>query len=404
MNITTSTIPPASSDTLPSRVLLVDDEPGIVAALRRRIRGPWDVHTATSAAQGLEVLQQHACAVVVSDLHMPGMDGIEFFNQLHQQHPETIRIMLTGDVDRTAVIRAVNQGHIFRFLNKPCPAESVEVALEDGMEIHRLRQAQRQLQEQKLADAARMARVGELAGTVAGGLEQVIRLVQSNAAFAQLHATDANLSHTLRTIERMLTHGNDLTRQLTDLCGENHGANPPAGTGLRTLAEQLAPMLTRLAGPDLPVEFRCEADFDSGTLGVPVLGRILTGLVEHARTQTRGQGRLRVGFSTLEVTPGRARLHHHAGPGLYAVITVATTAGGTTRETAQTLYRALLDPGRGAGETQDMLSQIARLVSEHRGWIQVRSDVGKGTCIQVHLPKHNHPASLNRTEGHDSQA
>lgn len=403
MNITTST-QPAPPDLNLSRVLLVDDEPGIVSALRRRIRGPWNVHTATSAAEGLEVLQQHDCAIVVSDLHMPGMDGIEFFNELHQQHPDAIRIMLTGDVDRTAVIRAVNQGQIFRFLNKPCPAESVELALQDGIELHRLRQAQRQLQAQKLADAARMARVGELAGTVAGGLEQVIRLVQSNAAFAQLHASDPNLSHTLRTIERMLTHGNDLTRQLTDLCDEQPGGHPAAGTGLRTLAEQLAPLLTRLAGPQLPVEFRCDADFDSGTIGLPVLSRILTGLVENARAQTRGPGRLRVGFSTLEVTPGRARFRHDAAPGVYAVITVANSAGGTTRETAQTLYRSLLNPGQGGGEAHDVLGQVARVVAEHRGWIQLRSDVGKGTCIQVHLPKHPQPDALNPTEAHESQA
>ena len=385
-------------DTSPAHhaVLLVDDEESILSAMKRRLGRNWEVHCALSAREGIDKLTEHPCALVVSDLHMPNMDGIEFFTELHRSHPDTIRIMLTGDQDRTSLIRAINQGHVYRFLNKPCPAESVELALQDGLEIYRLQQQQRLLESQKLAAARRMAKVGELSTRVADELAQVIQLVQSNAAMAQGHASDPNLSLALRTIERAVQHGASLTRRLSALCHQRADQLP-----FRSAAERFLPLLNELAGPDLAVEFRCEASFDCSDSAAPVLGRILAGLVSHAREQSHGQGQLRVSLSAIDITRGRAKLHSGAHPGIHFLAEVSNPACGVTPETAQHLYAALLGGETTSSSNNEELQQLARLVADHRGWVQVRSDVGKGTSIRVYLPKEilvTRSATLRRHE------
>lgn len=376
--------PIAATEATPdsAAVLLVDDEESILSALKRRLARNWDVHCALSAKEAFEKLEQKPCALVVSDLHMPAMDGIEFFTQLHRTHPNTIRIMLTGDQDRSSLIRAINQGHVYRFLNKPCPAESVELALQDGLEIFRLQQEQRLLESQKLAAARRMAKVGELSTRVADELAQVIQLVQSNAAMAQAHAADPNLALALKTIERAVQHGAALTRRLTSLCVQKNDQLP-----YRSAAERFLPLLNELAGPDLAIEFRCDSSFDCDNAAAPVLGRILAGLVSHAREQSRGGGQLRVSLATVDINRSRAKLHRGARPGIHFSIEVSNPNYGVTPETAQHLYAALLGGESAGAVNADELQQLARLVSDHFGWVQVRSDVGKGTTIRVFLPR-----------------
>src|SRR5580704_4186971 len=104
-----------------SRILCVDDEPNVLLAFRRQLR-QFDIETAVGPEAGLNALQTAGpFAVVVSDLRMPVMDGVQFLARVKQQSPSSIRIMLTGQADLTSASMAVNEGSIFRFLLKPCP-------------------------------------------------------------------------------------------------------------------------------------------------------------------------------------------------------------------------------------------------------------------------------------------
>ena len=135
----------------PEPILCVDDDPNILASFERQFRKRFTIETATGAEKGLEVIAQKGpFAVVVSDLHMPGMDGIEFLNRVRSQWPQTIRIMLTGQADLSTAIAAVNQGNIFRFLVKPCTTTILGLVIEAALEQHRLQMAERQLTEQTL--------------------------------------------------------------------------------------------------------------------------------------------------------------------------------------------------------------------------------------------------------------
>jgi EAL domain-containing protein (putative c-di-GMP-specific phosphodiesterase class I)/CheY-like chemotaxis protein len=101
-------------------LLLVDDEPGILSALRRMLRQEgYRILTAGSAEKGLEQLALNEVQVVISDQRMPGMSGSEFLTRVKQMHPDCLRIILSGQADMAAVLDAVNNGSVYKFLCKP---------------------------------------------------------------------------------------------------------------------------------------------------------------------------------------------------------------------------------------------------------------------------------------------
>jgi len=127
-----------------AKVLFVDDDPEILASFRRALRRRFAVDTALGPIRGLEaVAERGPYAVVVSDLRMPGLDGHEFFTALKKTCPDTVRIMLTGYADLRAAMTAVNTGHVFRFLAKPCAEEELAEALAAGAALYQQATAER---------------------------------------------------------------------------------------------------------------------------------------------------------------------------------------------------------------------------------------------------------------------
>lgn len=133
------------------RVLCVDDEPNVLEGLARTLRSLFVIETAVGGSHGLDVLQEQGpFTVVVSDLRMPRMTGVEFLSKAKELAPDTVRVLLTGQGDMEAAISAVNEGNIFRFLTKPCPTGLLVKSLMASAEQHRLLTAERVLLEQTL--------------------------------------------------------------------------------------------------------------------------------------------------------------------------------------------------------------------------------------------------------------
>jgi response regulator RpfG family c-di-GMP phosphodiesterase len=133
------------------KILCVDDDENILSAYQRQLRKQFQLETALGGNAGLaRISAGEQFAVVVSDLRMPEMDGIEFLSRVRQVAPDAVRIMLSGNADLQAAIEAVNQGNIFRFLTKPCSNELLAQTLEAALQQYRLITAERELLEQTL--------------------------------------------------------------------------------------------------------------------------------------------------------------------------------------------------------------------------------------------------------------
>lgn len=137
---------------------MVDDEPNVLDGFRRALRGRLNVITAASGAAGL-VLAQRALdegepyQVVVSDMMMPAMNGVEFLGRARDLDPDAVQLLLSGQADLESTIAVVNSGNLFRFLTKPCSSQDLEQALNGAIEQHRLVMAERALLDSTLGGA-----------------------------------------------------------------------------------------------------------------------------------------------------------------------------------------------------------------------------------------------------------
>lgn len=139
------------------RVLCVDDDPNILRAYSRTLRSKFELDTAASGEEAIRILAERGpYAVVVSDMRMPGMDGVELLRRVRETAPDTVRMMLTGNADQQTAIDAVNEGHIFRFITKPCPPEVFARMIEAGLEQYRLVTAERELLSKTLAGSIKV--------------------------------------------------------------------------------------------------------------------------------------------------------------------------------------------------------------------------------------------------------
>ena len=133
------------------KILLVDDDVNILSGYQRSLGREFRLETAPGANQALHVMTHSGpYAVVVTDMRMPGMDGIQLLAKIKDQFPDTIRVMLTGAGDVESAIHAVNEGNIFRFLAKPCDRELMSRTLTAALVQYRLITAEKELLERTL--------------------------------------------------------------------------------------------------------------------------------------------------------------------------------------------------------------------------------------------------------------
>lgn len=118
------------------RILFVDDEPEILNGLSRQLRrkrADWDMSFETTPQAALETMRQCPADVVISDMRMPGMTGLELVIAMRELAPRSIYMMLTGTADLTTAVEAINEAEIFRFYTKPCPPELLIEGIEAGL-------------------------------------------------------------------------------------------------------------------------------------------------------------------------------------------------------------------------------------------------------------------------------
>tara|TARA_R110001592_G_scaffold100965_1_gene285961 strand:+ start:848 stop:1315 length:468 start_codon:yes stop_codon:yes gene_type:complete len=126
-------------------VLYVDDEVDNLNAFKAVFRRDFNVHIVESAAEGRKILENHEIEVILTDQRMPGMTGVEFLESILEEFPDSMRILVTGYTDITAVIDAINKGQVYRYVSKPWDNEDLKILIEQSAEVYRLRKGKKQL-------------------------------------------------------------------------------------------------------------------------------------------------------------------------------------------------------------------------------------------------------------------
>src|SRR5262245_4394924 len=100
-------------------LLVADDEPDLVQSVQDLLRFDYRVLGATRASEGLAILDKEPVQIIMSDQRMPEMTGVELLSQVKKKHPDTVRLLFTAYSDLTAVIDAINEGNVYRYISKP---------------------------------------------------------------------------------------------------------------------------------------------------------------------------------------------------------------------------------------------------------------------------------------------
>ncbi|MFK7970733.1 MAG: adenylate/guanylate cyclase domain-containing protein [Bacteroidia bacterium] len=126
-------------------VLFVDDEPDNCLVFKSTFRRSYNVFTASSGEEGLEILGREKIHLILTDQRMPGMTGVEFLTKLVPLYPEPMRIVVTGYSDIEAVINAINNGQVFRYILKPWNDTELDGVMQQALELYELRIQNREL-------------------------------------------------------------------------------------------------------------------------------------------------------------------------------------------------------------------------------------------------------------------
>lgn len=166
------------------RILIVDDEEAILETLSFTFMDDYEVLTTSDPAAALSILEANQpVAVIITDQRMPGMTGVELLRRVYERCPETVRIILTGFADTEATIKAINDGHIYGYVNKPWEPDELKAMVRRAAELHALAVENRRLVEDlRHANAFLEAVMDRLrTGAIAVDSDGVVRAVNRPA-------------------------------------------------------------------------------------------------------------------------------------------------------------------------------------------------------------------------------
>jgi signal transduction histidine kinase len=384
-------------------VLVVDDEPDVVKSVQDLLRLDYEVLGATRAQDGLRIMQETEVHIVMTDQRMPEMTGVEFLRRLRGEHPEAIRLLFTGYADVKAVIDAINQGNVYRYISKPWDPDELQTIIRQAAEHYDL------LVERKSLLAELQAKNRELEKANA----ELQEANQLKSLFIQV------ASHELRT-PLMILLG------LSELAARTGGLEPPLADWLQRIT-RAGERLKRLV--DQMIKLLVKGRFDQALHRQPV---DLRQLLAEAAEDVRPFVELRRQQLTLDLAPdlgqacveadkirdsidhlllnaikftpdgGRIELAARREPDGGAVVRISDTGVGIDPQSLPRIFDPFFTSYRTTSPNVARhssghfefgrqgiglgLSVVKLFVEMHGGRVEVASRPGQGTTVTVTLP------------------
>jgi two-component system NtrC family sensor kinase len=133
----------------PVKILCVDDEQNVLNSLKRLfLDDDYIILTTNSGLDGIALQEKENAQIVISDYRMPTMSGVEFLREINKKWPDTVRIVLSGYADTSAIVSAINEGQIYKFIPKPWNDDELKVTIANAVERYNLAKQNRQLSEE----------------------------------------------------------------------------------------------------------------------------------------------------------------------------------------------------------------------------------------------------------------
>jgi two-component system cell cycle sensor histidine kinase/response regulator CckA len=383
-----------------SEVLVVDDDPKVLNLMGGFLRGLGiEVRMARDGAEALQVFEAERPPLVITDLKMPGMDGLELMKAIKEASPQTEILIITAYADLGSAIQAVRQG-AFDYLPKPFHLETLGRRVTQALECHtRYVTEQRRAEEEHLAleaqrkvdEAIRV--IGGLAAGAAHDLNTLFTIIEGSARFL-LEATPGgdprrgDGERIYATAERGLR----LVGRLLAIGSVNPGAVHPVNVA-RLFGEML-PALRSLMGDRIALNVRAARRLWRVRANPAHIEQLIMNLVANARdAMAADQGRLPGGTLTLEIS--NVAVDETSPPmaieglatGKYVMLVVRDTGCGMPPEVRSRVFEPFFTtkaPGKGTGLG---LATVEWIVRRYNGHVACETEAGRGTTFRVYLPR-----------------
>lgn len=382
--------PPAAPALPKARFLFVDDEPAILGAIERYLRPVhqvWDCEFFSDPVQALARVRTTPFHVLVSDMVMPQLDGATLLAKTREASPDTIRVMLTGNADMQTAQAAVNQGHVFQFLLKPCDGEQLLHSLAAAARQYQLQAAERELLRTQLEHAEKMAVIGQLAAGINHDLNNFMTaiMLQTQLALAAPHHPTLPRS-ALEQIQQATGRAAQMTKELNSFSRAENGLTRT----LLNLREVLASCLC-IVRPLLPKNIILRTTLapnlpritgDAGKLKQAIMN-----LVINARDAMPDGGEISLTvreYSPMD-TPAPATTPHHWDA--FVCLEVSDTGCGMDAATQAKLFKPFFTTKAAGTGTGLGLFMVGQILEQHGGWVTVTSAPRQGTKFQIFLPR-----------------
>ncbi len=181
------------------RVLYIDDELQNLTVFKASFRHEFEVILANSASEGLRQLEQHDVHIIVADQKMPGITGVQFFESILENYPDTVRILLTGYTDVEDLVDAVNKGQIFRYLRKPWEEDDLRAAIQSAFQVYSVR---KQLREKNAELIKKNEELNRFVYSASHDLKAPLGSIQGLLDLAKMEGEENNTGEYLLLIER----------------------------------------------------------------------------------------------------------------------------------------------------------------------------------------------------------
>ncbi|MCW3122795.1 MAG: hupR [Flavipsychrobacter sp.] len=126
-------------------ILYVDDELNNLVSFKAVFRMKYNIHTAISGEEAINILRTKEVNIIITDQRMPQMTGVEFLESILDEFPDPIRILLTGYADMNAVIDAINKGKIFHYLTKPWNEEELDITITRAFDVYKQKMDEKEM-------------------------------------------------------------------------------------------------------------------------------------------------------------------------------------------------------------------------------------------------------------------
>ncbi|MEA2735949.1 MAG: hypothetical protein QOE14_2400 [Humisphaera sp.] len=371
-------------------ILVVDDEPDVVRSVKDLLRLDYQVFTATSAAEGMSILETQPIDVIMTDQRMPDMTGVEFLKRARDPHPDATRLLFTGYADISAVIGAINQGNVYRYIAKPWDPDELQTIIKEACERHDLLVQRKELIAQLESTNAELREANALKDAFIQVASHELRTPLSIAmGYSELAVRDKSaagpLKDYLERVNRALKRLNYLMQQITTMLEAGQFEQPlnrkdvEIAELVRAAVEDVRPFVDvrhqklALDVPERMGVMSLDAEKIRDALNHLLLNAIKftpdEGTITVAAAQRDGETQIRISDTGCGIDPAQLP---RIGEAFFTGFDVTHQTSGHFEHGRQ---------GLGLG-----LSVVKSFVALHGGKLDISSELRCGTTVTITLP------------------